>query len=841
VPGDLSDSADWSVVPNPCEAIRLRWLLPVCAVLLLLAAAPKASAAGFSMTISSSPTTGGSCNVRTWTPTQDNANLNVDDIATCADGDPVTIGNGGTIDVQDWPSSLGVAVTLNGATTIETSMSDFGGLTVEGATSFTGAADVTTSANQSYEGAVTLGGNTTLSASDTTFSSTVDSSAVPVGLTVAGSASFGGAVGGIDQLASLTQTGGGTVTLPGSVTTTGAQDFSGAVTIPAGTDQLDASAFTFGSTLDGETNNNANLTLTASGSASDSTVTFDQNVGSVHEPASLDVVASGAITVGGEVLTDGTQTYGAAVELTGDDEFSAGPGNVTFDSTIDGPHSLTVSANGSDYFHGAIGGESPPTDIEVTGGSGSTQLSGNVTTTGSQDFDENLVLESDVTFNSDSTVDLFGIVSGTHQITMSGGGSLNLVELSQHTDSFEGTVVTGGSTVNFAPGALGNGPITLNDGTLTWNSDTSDVSSQLQIGAGGGTLDSGGNDLSFANSVAGSGPLTKTGLGTLTLNAPSGTYGSRIVVQQGSVAVPAGTAVTTPVAIDSGGTLNCDDGTLTGGVTNNGGTATGAPGPLSAVTATPGFEAATLNFTEAAPNCYPISYRVTDGGLSWTPASSPATLSGLTGNQSYTFTLTATNPIGSASSSSNTITAGPFDPSVAISSPANGASFSYGQIVDAGFSCQEGTGGLGIQSCVGSTPLGFALRMTAPGQHTFTVTATSLDGLTASTTVTYTVLAPPNSFKVRSVRANRAGTITISLSSLPDPGRIVATARVTKLPAFSVRKSVGTTATLTFTLPASKRLKALLKKHRSVSVKLTIAYTPINGTTRNLVRSIRVK
>jgi autotransporter-associated beta strand protein len=755
-------------VPNLCERIRLRWLLPVCAVLFLLAAAPKASAAGFSMTISTDPTTGGSCSGETWLPSGDGANLNVNDIAACAGGGPVTIGNGGAIDVLDWPSSLGVAVTLDGAATIETSMSGFSGLTVEGATSFTGAADVTTS---------------------------------------------------------------------------GAQDYTGAVTMPAGTDQLDASAVTFDSTLDGASSN-ANLTLTASGSGAGSTVTFEQSVGSIHSLASLDVVAPGTITVSGEVFTAGAQTYGSAVELAGDVEFANGSGAMTFDSTIDGAHALTVSGAGADYFGGAIGSESPLTSIDVTNGTGSTELPGNVTTTGSQQFAEDLTLGNDVTFSSSSSVTLFGIVSGAHEITMSGGGTLDLGELSQSSDSFAGTVVTGGSMVSFALGALGTGPITLNDGTLAWtNQNTSDVSSQLQIGAGGGTLDSNGFDLSFANSIEGSGPLTKTGAGTLTLNAPTGSYGSRIVVHQGSVAVPAGTAVTTPVAIDSGGTLNCDDGTLMGGVTNNGGTATGAPAAPTAVNATPGFEAATLSFTEAAPNCYPISYTVTAGGLSWTPGASPTTLRGLTGNKSYTFTLTATNPIGSASSSSNTITAGPFDPSAAISSPANGASFSYGQIVDAAFSCQDGAGGLGIQSCVGSEPLGFALRMTTPGQHTFTVTATSLDGLTASTTVTYTVLAPPNSFKVRSVKANHAGTITISLSSLREPGKIVATGRVTKLPAFSVRKSVFTTSTstLTLTLPPSKRLKALLKKHRSVSVKLTIAYTPTNGTTRNVVRSIRVK
>src|ERR1700722_10768113 len=256
-PGPVN-SADWSAVSNLCEPIRLRWLLPVCALFCLLAAAPKASAADNSMTISSSATAGGSCNAGSWTPTQDNANLNVDDIATCANGGPVTIGNGGTIDVQEWPSSLGVAVTLNGAATIETSMSGFSGLTVEGATSFSGAV---------------------------------------------------------------------------------------------------------------------------------------------------------------EVDTTGAQTYESAVELGGDVTLANGGGAMTFDSTIDGAHALTVSAAGSVYFAGAIGSESPPTTVSVLEGGVVTQLGGNVTTTGSQDFGAALELESDVTFNSDSTVDLLGIVSGNHQIT----------------------------------------------------------------------------------------------------------------------------------------------------------------------------------------------------------------------------------------------------------------------------------------------------------------------------------------------------------------------------------------------------------------------------------------
>jgi autotransporter-associated beta strand protein len=556
-----------------------------------------------------------------------------------------------------------------------------------------------------------------------------------------------------------------------------------------------------------------------------------------------DLTVDGTATIGTTITTDGDQLYMAPVDLNGDAIFDSGPGDVTFDSTIDGAHALTVSSSGTDLFAGAIGSTAPPTTITTTAGGPGAQLGGNVTTTGTQEFAGNVALEHNITFNAGgSTVTLGGVVSGAGQLTVSGGGTAELTNFDNPSDSYSGgTVVSGDSTLDFDAGVLGTGPVALNNGTLTWSgANTSDISSKLQIGSGGGTLDTNGNDATFANSFGGGGPLTKTGAGTLTLNAASGSYGNEVVVNQGTVLVPASKSVTTPVLIDSGGALNCDGGTLSGGVTNDGGTATGAPDAPTSVTASPGFENATLSFTAGTANCYPLSYTVSGGGLSWSPSSSPATLSGLSGSHAYTFTITATNPIGSASASSNQIIAEPYDPAVSISSPVNGVAYAYGQKVDAGYSCQDGTGGLGIQSCTGPAASGSALSTTAPGQHTFTVTATSLDGLTASTSVTYTVLAPANSFKVKSVKASRNGTITVSLSSLPDPGTVIVTERAANVPPFSVRKKVGSKPTLTFSVPASEWLKARLK-HQGIAVKLRIAYTPANGTTRRVVTSIHLK
>ncbi len=83
----------------------------------------------------------------------------------------------------------------------------------------------------------------------------------------------------------------------------------------------------------------------------------------------------------------------------------------------------------------------------------------------------------------------------------------------------------------------------------------------------------------------------------------------------------------------------------------------------------------------------------------------------------------------------------PAVPSVSITTPANGATYSLGQVVSSSFSCTEGAGGPGIQSCVDQSgnPSGAQVDTSTAGQHTFTVTATSKDSLSSQSSVTYTV------------------------------------------------------------------------------------------------------
>jgi hypothetical protein len=85
-------------------------------------------------------------------------------------------------------------------------------------------------------------------------------------------------------------------------------------------------------------------------------------------------------------------------------------------------------------------------------------------------------------------------------------------------------------------------------------------------------------------------------------------------------------------------------------------------------------------------------------------------------------------------------------PSGSITAPASGAIYAQGQVVSSSFGCTEGAGGPGIDSCLDQNgrPSGTAVDTSTPGQHTFTVTATSTDGLTAHSSVAYTVAAIPS-------------------------------------------------------------------------------------------------
>lgn len=156
---------------------------------------------------------------------------------------------------------------------------------------------------------------------------------------------------------------------------------------------------------------------------------------------------------------------------------------------------------------------------------------------------------------------------GSGSFTKEGSGSLTLGGDNTYTGT---TSVTGGTLVvgtngNLGPVATGSGVI-LNGGTLN---NTADLSLDnaganartLTVGAGGGTLKADAN-LTIIGQVLGSGTLTKTGAGTLQLNANnSGSFTGTVQINEGVVALGGGQAngtngIGTGAIVFQGGTLN---------------------------------------------------------------------------------------------------------------------------------------------------------------------------------------------------------------------------------------------------------------------------------------------
>ena len=246
-------------------------------------------------------------------------------------------------------------------------------LTVNGPSTLGG--NVSSSGNQRYNGPVTLTGDVALDAGAARVDVQGNVDGGTHNFSLASSASAANAItlnGSVANVSGFAAS--GNAILGGNVISTGSQTYTGTVglttdaTLNAGTGKIDLQ-----SAVDAAGHA---LGLTSSNAAADAV-----RVGAAIANASqLTVTGNSTLTTG--IATTGAQTYTGSATLLADITLT-GP-SVSFGSTVDGAHALTINATAT-TFAGAVGGSTALTSL-TTNAAGTTQLGSNVTTSGKPDL-----------------------------------------------------------------------------------------------------------------------------------------------------------------------------------------------------------------------------------------------------------------------------------------------------------------------------------------------------------------------------------------------------------------------------------------------------------------------
>jgi hypothetical protein len=363
-------------------------------------------------------------------------------------------------------------------------------LQVNGTSALSGG-NIFTDGAQTYTGAVTLGANTTLTSTngDVVFSSSINGdTAASRSLTVntQGLTRFLGAVGGTASLASLTTDADGSTELAAAITTSGAQTYNDQVDVN-GTATLTAGGrVDFNAAVNGKTAGAGALSINTA-----LETRFASTVGATRALGSLATNTGGSTTLLGNVTTTGAISLQDAVTLGANLTITHG-GLLTFGSTVDGAHALTLDGgvgNAAVAFSGAVGGTTALTSLTTVGTGSASFLAGasGATTTGAQQYGGNVVLTGNNKAFTGSSLDVDGSLTGANGLTLT-TNALSLGTTLSGTGALLIQTLSTGTTIGVGTGASGTLQIAQNllNGTAGFSSlviGRTDGSGNINVGA----------------------------------------------------------------------------------------------------------------------------------------------------------------------------------------------------------------------------------------------------------------------------------------------------------------------------------------------------------------------
>ena len=312
------------------------------------------------------------------------------------------------------------------------------------------------------------------------------------------------------------------------------------------------------------------------------------NYGSITSPSSAVSLSSGSNTLtlyGGSSISGGIAMNTAATSET---LTFSGFTNSNFSNSITGVNILKSLSGSSVTMTG-----SSPIDI----GAGTIEV----------DSTSSLQINSVI---ADRTAPSALVTS----INKTGSGTLNLTGANTYTG---GTTLTAGTIGVGNNTALGTGSLTMSDAT-TLKALSGVALANLVTLNGASTFDTNGQSLGMTGVISGVGSLTKTGLGSLSLNAAN-TYTGNTLIQSGAIILNG--SITSNTTVASGAMLQ-GGGTIFGSLTNNGNIAPSISGTPTNLTVSGSYSSQGGTLTSAF---YPGAQQAVADTLTITGAGSIAT------------------------------------------------------------------------------------------------------------------------------------------------------------------------------------------------------------------------